>query len=179
MSQAELEQLLQQVALRNRAAFKTLYQRTSAKLFGICLRILMDRAAAEEALQETYAKIWRNAEQYSRARASPIAWLAAIARNQSIDMLRARKPRADDIDTATQIADDRPGPEANTIAADEGRRLQACIGELPARQAKAIRAAYFGGHTYNALAKRAGVPLGTMKSWIRRGLIKLRDCMNR
>jgi RNA polymerase sigma-70 factor (ECF subfamily) len=175
----ELVALLSRVALHDRSAFNELYRRTSAKLFGICLRILSERSDAEEALQEVYVKIWHNAEQYARAKASPIAWLAAIARNQSIDRLRMRRPPGADVDEAIDLSDDRPSPEAAAVAAGEGRLLADCLNELQGKQAAAIRAAYFGGYTYEQLARAGGVPLGTVKSWIRRGLAKLKDCLER
>lgn len=180
MTSAEtLESILARVALGDRGAFALLYRRSSAKLFGVCLRILGERAEAEEALQETYVKIWRSAAQYSQARAGAIAWMAAVARNQSIDRLRARRGGAADIDAAENIGDTRPSPEGEAVAAADRRQLHDCLDELDGRHAAAIRDAYFGGHTYEALAGRTGVPLGTMKSWIRRGLAKLRDCLER
>ena len=177
--QDQLEGLIERTALGERAAFDRLYRLSSAKLLGVCLRILRDRADAEEALQESFVKIWRHAGQYSRARAKPMAWLAAIARNQSIDRLRRRKPPAADIDAASEIADGGPSPEAGALAGDERRRLLACLEELPEEQARAVRLAYFGGFTYEALAERLSVPLGTMKSRIRRSLIKLKSCLER
>ena len=114
MDATPLETLLSRVALNDRAAFETLYARTSSKLFGVCIRILQDRGEAEEVLQETYLKIWHNADRYVRAKASPIAWLAAIARNQSIDRLRRKRLNYTDIDAAGGIAD--PAPDAEAIA---------------------------------------------------------------
>lgn len=172
-----LETLIERCALGDRAAFELLYRHSSAKLFGVCLRILGNRSEAEEALQETYIKIWRNAGQYARTRARPLSWLAAIARNQSIDRLRARRPQADSVDVAAEIAGDEPSPEASALAADERRRLQDCLETLSAQQATAIRRSYFGDLTYEALAAQMSVPLGTMKSWIRRGLIRLKACL--
>jgi RNA polymerase sigma-70 factor, ECF subfamily len=174
-----IESLLSRVALGDRRAFEVLYQRTSAKLFGVCLRILRERAEAEEALQEAYVKIWRNAAQYSQARAAGISWMAAIARNQSIDKLRTRRPGAEDLGQAEDLPDGRPSPEAEALAAAGRLRLRGCLEELESSHAAAIRDAYFGGYTYEELARRGDVPLGTMKSWIRRGLARLRDCLER
>jgi len=180
MESAEtIESLLGRVVLRDRRAFGLLYQRTSAKLFGVCLRILNDRAEAEEALQEAYVKIWRNAGQYAPSKAAAISWMAAIARNQSIDKLRKRRPKADDVSAAADIQDDRPSPESQVVAAADRRRLHDCLDELEGSHAAAIRDAYFGGFTYEELAQRNGMPLGTMKSWIRRSLAKLRNCLDR
>lgn len=174
-----LEHLLARSGLGDRAAFKIVYERTSAKLFGVCLRILNDRSEAEEVLQETYVKVWRNAGRYVQAKASPISWLAAIARNQSIDRLRARKPQAGELEEAAEKPDDGPSPEASTVASDEHRRLAACLAKLDGTHAEAVRSAFIEGYTYEELAVRMDVPLGTMKSWIRRSLLKLRDCLKR
>ncbi|MGE0210233.1 MAG: sigma-70 family RNA polymerase sigma factor [Parvibaculaceae bacterium] len=174
-----LENLLARVALRDRQAFAELYRRTCAKLFGICLRILNERTDAEEVLQETYVKVWRNADRFVRERASPITWMAAIARNQAIDRMRARKPASDPIETVLDLGDGRPSPEAEALAADDGRALRNCLDELQDKQRAAIREVYFTGFTYDELARRTGTPLGTVKSWIRRGLARLKDCLER
>lgn len=174
-----LETLLSRTSLGDRAAFEELYQRTCAKLFGVCLRILKDRQDAEEVVQESYVKIWHNAGRYVQARAKPISWLVAIARNQAIDRLRTRKPQAAGLDDAAEVAADTPSPEAQTVASDDNRRLRDCLARLDQQHAAAVRSAYFEGKTYEELARRSNVPLGTMKSWIRRSLLKLRDCLNR
>lgn len=174
-----LQDLLANTALGDRAAFKRVYDRTSAKLFGVCLRILKDRTEAEEVLQEAYIKVWRNAGRYASAKGSPISWLVAIARNQAIDRLRARRPQTTELDEAVELADDRPTPEARTVASDERRRLEECLAKLDPDHASAVRNAFLEGYTYEELAARMRVPLGTMKSWIRRSLLKLRDCLKR
>ena len=158
-----------------------IYDRTSAKLFGVCLRILGSRSEAEDALQEAYVNVWRNAAGYDAGRASPISWLAAIARNKAIDRLRSRGKRVfTTIDEEVQAIPD-PSPSALTLVGDgqERARLMGCIGELDAQHGEAIRAAFFGGLTYAELAEQEAVPLGTMKSWIRRGLMRLKDCLER
>ena len=174
-----LETLLSRTALGDRAAFSDLYSRTSAKLFGTCLRILHDRGEAEDVLQECYVKVWHNADRYSASRAKPITWLVTIARNQAIDRLRARRPEAADVDAAMAMPDPAPTPEAVTVENAEHARLSACLRELEPRQAEAVRTAFFEGLTYDALARREEVPLGTMKSWIRRSLVRLRECLER
>ena len=176
---ASLEDLLARTALGDRGAFSTLYARTSAKLFGVCLRILRDRAEAEDVLQDCYVKIWHNADRYAAARARPITWLATIARNQAIDRLRARRPESADIDAATALPDPSPSPESQTVQNAEHRRLAACLGELEPRHAMAVRSAFFDGLTYDALARSLEVPSGTMKSWIRRSLGRLKACLER
>src|SRR3954471_7053281 len=108
---ADIADLIARTALRDRTAFRDLYTRTSAKLFGVTLRILKDRSEAEEALQEVYVKIWQRADRYVAGGYSPISWLVAVARNHSLDVLRARKPVSDDIDVALDVADAGPDPE--------------------------------------------------------------------
>ena len=178
-SREEIENLISRVALGNRDAFGELYNLTSAKLFGICLRILNDRGEAEEALQETYVKVWRSAAKFATGTASPISWLAAIARNAAIDRYRKKKPEAADVSEAELIADEAPSPEANAILTDDMQNLDVCMAELDERHADAIRNVYLSGWTYNEAADELDVPLNTVKTWIRRGLISLRECLNR
>ena len=164
----------------SQAALSEVYEATSAKLFGICLRILRDRAEAEDALQDIYLNVWRKAATFDAARASPITWLATLARNRSIDRLRSLGPsRSEPVDLAAEIPD--PGPDAAAVLEDEEARarLNRCIGELEPRRSDAIRTAFFEGVTYGELAERDGVPVGTMKSWIRRGLLQLKECLGR
>ena len=169
------------VAQGDRAALGHVYRLTSAKLFGVCLRILNDRAEAEDVLQETYLTVWRRADGFDPARASPITWLVTIARNRAIDRLRAggAKRGADPIEAAAEVRDSAPSALDAVEQADDRRRLENCLGELDAPQAGAIRGAFLEGLTYEELAARMGVPLGTMKSWIRRSLLKLRGCLER
>lgn len=175
---AEIAELIARTALRDRAAFRDLYSRTSAKLFGVALRILKDRSEAEEALQEVYVKIWQRADRYVAGSYSPISWLVAVARNHALDMLRARKPVNDDIDMALEIADVAPDPEQAVAAGGERSRIDGCLGELEADKAEAVRGAYLDGYSYDELAVRYRVPLNTMRTWLRRSLIKLRECLS-
>jgi RNA polymerase sigma-70 factor (ECF subfamily) len=176
----QLASLMSQVAQGDRAALRALYDATSSKLFGVCLRILSDREEAEDVLQDVYVTVWRRADRFDPARASVGAWLATIARNRAIDRLRARGPlaRAEPVEEL-QLADEAPGAEAALHAADDARRLADCLGELDTRTAAVIRTAFFEGVTYEALALRLETPLGTVKSWIRRGLARLRGCLER
>lgn len=165
------------VAQGDRAALGDLYTRTSAKLYGICLRFLGDEAEAQDALQEVYMAVWRRAETFDSSRGSPIAWLATIARNRSIDRRRARPQVSEPLDAAAQVAD--PSPSAfDFVAAGQSRsRLTDCLDGLDDQPRAMIRAAFLDGRSYAQLATSADVPLPTMKSWIRRGLAKLRLCL--
>jgi RNA polymerase sigma-70 factor (ECF subfamily) len=175
---SDLADLIARTALRDRAAFRDLHRRTSAKLFGVCLRILRSRAEAEEALQEIYVKIWQRADRYVPGDYSPISWLVAVARNHSVDILRARKPASDDLDLALDIADGGPTPEQASIDRAERGRIDDCLDTLEDDKADCVRGAYLDGHSYEELATRHGVPLNTMRTWLRRSLLKLRECLS-
>lgn len=162
----------------DRAAFATLYQLTSAKLFGICLRICGERQAAEDVLSEVYLTIWRRAGAFEPGRASPISWLATIARNRAIDWVRANsRHRTAPADAIADLADERPLASEAMLADEQQQRLHLCLDQLDDRQRGAIRTAFFDGLTYAELATRQAVPLGTVKSWVRRGLMRLKDCL--
>jgi RNA polymerase sigma-70 factor (ECF subfamily) len=178
---AQLSEALKRVARGEVSALEAVYSATSAKLFGICLRILNDRQEAEDVLQEVYVSVWRRAGSFDSGRASPITWLSTLARNRSIDRLRTlrRSGTVEPVEAAEHIADPSPDPLATLESNDDSRRLADCLGELEERTAHAIRSAFFGGITYSDLAARSAVPVGTMKSWIRRGLAKLQECLER
>ena len=175
----ELAPVLRAVANGDRAALSVLYRRTSAKLFGICSRVLDSPAEAEDVLQEVYMTVWGKAARFDEQKASPITWLAVIARNKAIDRLRMRRPATDGLEAATDIADS--GASAFELVEQDQQieRLSGCLEELEERQQSSIRAAFLDGASYPQLAEREGVPLGTMKSWIRRGLARLKGCLER
>lgn len=175
---AEISQLISRVALRDRIAFRALYDRTSAKLFGVTLRILKNRSEAEEAIQEVYVKIWQRSGSYVEGGLSPISWLVAIARNHALDLLRARRPAADDIEAAFDVADTAPDPERAAIGSGERSLIDNCLAQLEPDRAEAVRGAYLDGYSYEELATRYSVPLNTMRTWLRRSLMKLRDCLS-
>jgi RNA polymerase sigma factor (sigma-70 family) len=177
----QLAAALARIASGDRAALQMLYRDTSAKLFGVCLRILQDKSEAEDVIQEVYLKVWRQAGTFDPDRASPITWLVAIARNRSIDRLRAGATarRMQPIDDALEVSDSAPGALQQVETSEQRQRLSDCLSELEPRHAVAIRAAFLDGATYEILAERMDVPLGTMKSWIRRSLLKLRACLEK
>lgn len=174
----DIADLIARCALRDRAAFRSLYERTSAKLFGVTLRILKDRSEAEEAIQEVYVKIWQRADRYVAGTTSPISWLVAVARNHALDILRARRPVSDDIDVALEVPDAGPSPERATQDSQERAQIEHCLGTLEPDRADAVRGAYLDGYSYEELAQRHTVPLNTMRTWLRRSLIKLKDCLS-
>lgn len=174
---ASIDDMIARVALGDRDAFRTLYARTSAKLFGVTLRILNDRSEAEDAVQDIFIKVWRRAGAYRPDTATPMTWLIAIARNAAIDRVRARKPAADGMDAAEAMPDEAMTPEEAAINTGEGARIDHCLGQLQPGRATAVRAAYVEGESYAELAERFAVPLNTMRTWLRRSLIQLRECL--
>ncbi len=176
---AEISALIARIALGDRAAFLRLYDATSAKLFGVCLRILKDNTEAEDAVQDACVKIWRNAGSYREGQYSPMSWIIAIARNTAIDRIRSRQLAHADLDDAGEVPDSSPTPEAQVIAAGEMGRISDCLAELPAQRAQAVQAAYVEGYSYAELAARFGVPVNTMRTWLHRSLKSLRECLER
>ncbi|MBS0367136.1 MAG: sigma-70 family RNA polymerase sigma factor [Proteobacteria bacterium] len=177
--EASLEALLSQVALGNRAAFETLYRETSSRLFGICLRVLPQRAEAEEVLQEVFTSVWRNASQFQPTRAAAMSWLGIMARNKAIDRLRTLPPdtRRTALEFAAELEDQSASPSQQAEALTDRERLEHCLEQLEPRRRSLIRQAFFAGLTYDELAVRLDAPLGSVKSWIRRGLLQLRACL--
>jgi len=162
----------------DRSAFRDLYALTSAKLFGICYRICGERQAAEDVLHDVYLTIWKRAGAYEPHRASPITWLATIARNRAIDWRRAQAVRrSSPIEEAPPILDEAPLASETMLADEASHLLHGCLDGLEENQRAAIRTAFFDGVTYAELAERQNVPLGTMKSWVRRGLARLKACL--
>lgn len=161
------------------AALEEIYDATRVKLFGICFRILGDRKEAEDALQDVYINLWQRADRYDPERASPISWLATFARNRAVDRLRTGKVRggAVAVEEANPLPDEAPLADALLVDAEQSAQIHKCIQTLDDNTARHIRSAFFDGYTYAQLAEAADVPLGTMKSWIRRGLQKLRACL--
>ncbi|SLN40131.1 sigma-70 family RNA polymerase sigma factor [Roseisalinus antarcticus] len=173
----DIEAMIARVSLGDRKAFAALYSATSAKLFGVALRVLNDRAEAEECTQEVFIRIWDAAGRYQSNGLSPMTWLITIARNRAIDRLRTRKTRPGDLGEAAEVPSAGPGPEALAIAASDRERIVACMGTLPQDRAEAIRRVYLEGETYQELADRFSMPLNTIRTWLRRGLQKLRECL--
>ena len=185
-SNEDLTRLLARTAARDHAAFKELYDLTSAHLFGVALRILNRRERAEEVLQEAYVNVWNQAGSYAAGLSAPMTWLTSVVRNKALDWLRHLK-RADEstvvlIDDAgedylDQMADPRADPQELLSQATEGLRLRHCLGTLDAPQRQSLALAYYDGLSHSELATHLNAPLGTVKAWVRRGLDKLKQCL--
>jgi RNA polymerase sigma-70 factor (ECF subfamily) len=176
-----LARALSRVALGDRNAFETVYRQASGRVFAICLRVLSDRAEAEDVVQEVFTTVWHKAGQFDAAKASAITWLGMIARNRAIDRRRASPSNAQHapIEFADDVVDAAPTPAAAAESGAEGARLEQCMQQLDGRRRSLIRVAFFEGATYEELAARVGSPLGSVKSWIRRGLLQLKACLER
>jgi RNA polymerase sigma-70 factor, ECF subfamily len=179
---AELEHLLARTALRDKKAFARLYELTSPRLFGALLQLIRNRAVAEEILQECFIRIWQHAGTYMSLKSQPMTWMTSIVRNRALDYLRAQKNANSVPDDAEErvldIADETPGILAEMLAADEAQSLRDCMSALDANQRKSIAAAFYRGLTHDEVAAELGMALGTVKSWIRRGLERLKRCID-
>ena len=174
-----LDGLLASVERGDPDALRDLYSRTSAKLYGICLRVLADEAEAQDVLQEVYTRVWAKAGTFDPAKAGAITWLSVLARNKAIDRLRARRTPGASLDDAAAVPSGEPSQLEVLEQAEDARRLRDCLEEIDERARAMIRSAFFDGASYPELARREDVPLATMKSWIRRGLMRLRGCLER
>ncbi|MBN2679913.1 sigma-70 family RNA polymerase sigma factor [Acidithiobacillus montserratensis] len=175
---AELEKLLQKIALADQQAFRDFYDATAAHLYPVALRILREEGRAAECLQDAFVKIWLKASEYQIGRGAPLAWAAAVVRYQAIDDLR-RLPK-DQPGWEEEDWEHWGGQESSPDApmSSERQRLQDCLGRLPSDQRQAISQAFYRAASYEEVARFAGEALGTVKSWIRRGLLSLRDCLH-
>ena len=178
----DLSVLLQSVAAGDRRAFRDLYDATSPKLLGIAVRILRDKALAEEILQDVYLRVWRNANRYSPEAGAPMTWLSTIARNRAIDVVRSRK--AEPIAAAPAGDEDGGWLESLADPAGEGvdrvdaQALQQCLGQVEGELRHCLVLAYCEGYSREELADRFGRNVNTIKTWLRRGLAALRVCLD-
>jgi RNA polymerase sigma-70 factor (ECF subfamily) len=174
----ELVSLLAAVAKGDEAAFEKLYAATSAKLYGVVLRILRRPELADEVMQETYLKIWNGAAQFDSALASPITWMVAIARNRAIDLARRKTDvSVEDMPDALELAADVPDPLAARERSEEVKRLLDCLGRLEPEQRQLVLLAYYDGLSREQLAARFKRPVNTIKTWLRRSLLAVRGCL--
>jgi RNA polymerase sigma-70 factor, ECF subfamily len=171
-----LEQLVLRTAARDRAAFAALYAQTAAKLFGIALRIMQQKEPAEEVLQESFVAVWERAAGYDPARGSAIGWLITIVRHCAIDQQRRRAARPEGRSAREEALLALASPDRADSGA-ELRVLQRCLDELDPAPRRAVLLAYCYGLTRDELAVHLAVPVGTVKSWLRRSLERLKRCL--
>ncbi|HJV95866.1 MAG TPA: sigma-70 family RNA polymerase sigma factor [Albitalea sp.] len=185
----DLAHLLARAGTGDRAAFATLYTRSSSHLFAVVLRICRDRAQAEDILQEVYVNVWRAAGGFDAAQSQPLTWLTSIARNRAIDGLRRAQTQPqfqttttaddEDSDVYDATADDNPGPLELLSRAADARALSHCMQDLSAPQRQSVALAFYDGLSHAEVADKMGQPLGTVKSWVRRALLSLKACLER
>ncbi len=182
---AELMALLDRVGQRDETALRLLYDRTAPRLLGLAMRILRQREWAEDALQESFLTIWRLAGDYRASLSPPLAWMGLIVRSRSLDVLRRQSgerallvPSTGDNESMLEaFASDAADPLDAADASEQARALQRCLGELEGRQREVLSLAYLRDLSHGELAQQLALPLGTVKTWIRRALEKLRNCM--
>ena len=185
----DLSRLLARAGLGDRAAFAQLYEKSSAHLFAVVLRINRDRAQAEDILQEVYVNVWRAAQSFDAAQSQPLTWLTSIARNRAIDSLRRKQAEPplqttmsgdlEDRDVYDTLPSDAPGPLDLLSRASDARALAACMEGLSAPQRQSVALAFFDGLSHAEVAAQMGEPLGTVKSWVRRSLQALKSCLDK
>ena len=178
LTPAELVWLMAAVAKGDEAAFDKLYAATRAKLYGVVLRILKRKDLADEVIQETYVKIWTSAGQFNPAMASPITWMVAIARNRAIDLVRKKTDTSlEDVPEAMEVAAETVDPLAARELNEELKRLLGCVGRLDGERRKLVLLAYYDGFSREQLAQQLGKPVNTIKTWLRRRLLEIRECL--
>jgi RNA polymerase sigma-70 factor, ECF subfamily len=185
----ELSAQLARVALSDRAAFARVYELTHAHLFGVAQRILNDRQWAEDVLQESFVNVWKNASGYNASVSQPMTWLISIVRNRCLDALRAQGRRVHLVSNSSEsndesgdartieVADDASGPLELLDAATEAHRVRACMDSLDARVRQSLALAYYQGMSNSEVAEHLASPLGSVKTWLRRGLQQLKRCI--
>ncbi len=177
--------LIDRIAARDEAAFKILYDQTAARLYGLSIRVVGNRGWAQDVLQESFLQVWRNAGDYRGHLSPPMAWMGLIVRSRGLDFLRRRSaertPLTDTLDEQTEqsLAAEGPGPMDNTQASQLARALHQCLTRLESQQREVVSLAYLRDLSHSELAVQLRLPLGTVKTWIRRGLEQLRTCMAR
>ncbi|MDD7970691.1 sigma-70 family RNA polymerase sigma factor [Roseinatronobacter alkalisoli] len=186
----DIAHLLNRIAQQDKNALRTLYQQTAPKLMGIFMRMLGNRPDAEDALQDVMIKIWNRASAFDPEKGTGMGWIGAIARNHALDRLRSARPARlrmqpaghggdEHDDPIARLPDPSPDAATRTLARAEMMRVVTCIKELPADRASAVQGAYLQGLSYQELASRFDVPLNTMRTWLRRALISLKECLDK
>jgi RNA polymerase sigma-70 factor (ECF subfamily) len=177
VSRQDLVAALQQTARGDRAAFRLVYEATSLKLYGIVVRILGRREVADEILQEVYIRVWQRAGDFDAASGSPITWLAAIARNLALDEARRKSPRSlEEFPEVLQLPSE-DDPAATQERSEELKRLEACLDGLEPDRKELVLLVYHYGMTREEISRRVNRPVATVKTWLRRSLAQLKDCL--
>lgn len=191
MADDDIAPILGRITRQDKTALRALYNKAGPKLMGILMRMLGNRPDAEDALQDVMIKIWTRAAAFDPGKGTGMAWICAITRNHALDCLRASRParlqtRTAGIDTGdglddpiSRLPDPTPGAEEQSLARAEMQRVVACMKELPKDRATALQGAYLQGLSYQDLASRFDVPINTMRTWLRRALITLRECLDK
>ena len=174
-----LAALLAEAGLGNRSAFADLYEATKSKLFAVSLRIVRERHIAEEVLLDSFVNIWNNATKYAVAQSAPMTWMTAIVRNRSLDIVRRPFLEIQDEEDfyAINMEDERPGPDVQLAARRDEVKIERCMKGLDGEQQQTIALAFFQGLSHSEVASHLGKPLGTVKTHIRRGLLRLKGCL--
>lgn len=179
-SQEELIGLLGAVAQQDRRAFQRLYEQVSGRMFGLCRKLTGQPELAEEALQDSFIRIWHHAGEYHCERGSPMSWMMTIARYRTLDLIRSRKVHTGASNEVLDYMEDgRAGPLEKSLMEDGNAALQGCLEELSPQQRDSVLLSYYRGFTHEELAEMLNTPMGTVKSWIRRGLLAIRRCLER
>ncbi|WP_371928539.1 sigma-70 family RNA polymerase sigma factor [Pseudomonas sp. SLFW] len=173
----ELRQLLAQCSLGNRRAFETLYRKVSGQLFAVALRCMGHRDQAEDVLQEAFVRIWNSASQYEPSLSAPMTWMVSITRNKAIDQLRKHREDPLTDEQVQALFDEAPSAHEQMESLRDATALRRCLDTLEGMQRQSIITAYFHGASHGDLVTQLAAPLGTVKSWIRRGMERLRRCL--
>ncbi len=181
--QDEISEALLGVARKDRAALRQLYALAAPKLTGLLMRMLKEKTEVEDALQDVFIRVWDRAPAFDPAKGTGLNWLCAVARNHALDRMRSQRSRRQaqsvPVEDALNLAAPGQGPEAQLMLRTEMEQVLRCFGELPTDRAEAVKGAYLMGLSYQDLAERHEVPLNTMRTWLRRALIALKECLDR
>ena len=183
--ESRLIDLLNRVAQRDQAAFREFYDLTAPKMLGLAIRVVRNSEHAEDVLQDAYVNVWRVAADYRATLSPPLAWLGMIVRSRALDFLRRRSTEKVDVNqdvtgvVADTLAADQPGPLDLAQSSEQALALHQCLGQLEIKQREVVSLAYLRDLSHNELAEQLKLPLGTVKTWIRRGIDQLRGCMAR
>jgi RNA polymerase sigma-70 factor (ECF subfamily) len=182
---ADLQKRLARVALGDRVAFRRLYDATAPSLFGVALRIVRQRDRAEEVLQDAFVNVWNRAAGYQVTMSQPMTWLTAIVRNRALDELRGGvRHKAESLDdeesgATSEIEDTRPNPQGLLEQAADALAIRGCLDEIDGPQRQCLALAYYHGFSHSEVADHIGSPIGSVKVWLRRGLDKLKRCLDK